>query len=142
VFPSRLCEGAVLLEVVLALALFVSAAAILTSGLSSSLDSLERLRLNTHAADLAVSVLSEFQMGTKSLTIGGAEPFEPPLQEWTWELVATPVWSEFDQPSPYQKVEVIIRHQDPPVIYRFGQILRVDPSKSRGGDQRPGIDSF
>ena len=48
-----------LLEVVLALVLFVGAATVLTSGLSSSLDSVERLRLNAHAADYAVSVLSE-----------------------------------------------------------------------------------
>src|SRR5258708_4398278 len=87
-------EGAVLLEVILALVLFVAAAAVLTSGLSSSLDGVERLRLNTHAADLAVTVLSELQLGIKSLALSGPQQFEAPLDAWTWELVASPVQAE------------------------------------------------
>ena len=139
---SRGCAGAVLLEVVLALVLFVAAATILTSGMSSSLDSLERLRLGTHAADLAVSVLSELQMGVKSLGLSGPQPFDPVLEGWTWELTSTPLQAESDQATPFKKIEVIIRHDDPALVYRLGQVLRLDDSKSVGGDKLPGIGSF
>jgi type II secretory pathway pseudopilin PulG len=141
-FRSRHRAGAVLLEVVLALVLFVSAAAILTSGLSSSLDSVDRLRVNAQAADFAVSVLSELQMGIKTLALTGPQEFDPPEEGWTWELVATPLEPESDEVTPYQRIEVIIRHDDPAVVYRLGQVLRLDTSKSGQGDQRPGIDSF
>src|SRR5512141_793697 len=93
-------DGAVLLEVVLALVLFVGAAAVLTSGLSSSLDSLERLRLNTHAADLAVSVVSELQMGIKSLALSGPQPFPAPFEGWTWEALANALPNDTEETSP------------------------------------------
>jgi hypothetical protein len=134
--------GAVLLEVVLALVLFVGAAAVLTSGLSSSLDSVERLRLNTHAADLAVTVLSELQMGVKSMALSSAQRFEAPLEEWTWEVLSSPVQADSDSTSDFKRIEVIIRHEDPPVTYRLGQVLRIDPSKSAPSDKLPGIGSF
>ncbi len=135
-------QGAVLLEVVLALVLFVAAAAVLSSGLSSSLDSVERLRLNTHAADLAVTVLSELQMGVKTLAAAGAQPFEAPLENWTWEIVASPVQSDTDEANPFKKIEVIIRHDDPALVYRLGQVLRIDESKTGTSDKLPGISGF
>jgi type II secretory pathway pseudopilin PulG len=131
------------LEVILALVLFVAAATILTSGLSSSLDSLERLRLNTHAADLAVTVLSELQMGVKNLSVGGAQPFETPWEGWTWELVSSSsqLPSESEEATPFKNIEVIIRHDDPPVVYRLGEVLRIEDSKN-ATDKLPGIGSF
>jgi hypothetical protein len=138
------CEdtGAVLLEVVLALVLFVAAATILTSALSSSLDSVERLRLNAHAADLAVSVFSELQMGTRTLEGTGPQPFEAPLEEWTWEAVATPVQADADESNAFKRIEVIIRHEDPPLVFRLGQVMSMDQIKSAGSSDLPGIKSF
>jgi hypothetical protein len=124
--------------------LFVAAATILTGGLSSSMDTLERLRLNTHAADLAVTVLSELQMGVKTLSVSGAQPFEAPLEGWTWEVVSSPsqLPSESEQATPFKQVEVIIRHEDPPLVYRLGEVLRIDDSKSSAADKLPGVGSF
>jgi hypothetical protein len=133
-------SGAVLLEVILALALFVGAAAVLTSGLSSSLDGVERLRRNAHAADFAISVLSELQMGITSLGVSGPQPFVPPEEGWTWEIAAAPIESGAEESSPFQRIEVIIRHDDPPLVYRLNQVLRADALKSE--TDRPGIDGF
>ena len=142
--PCRLGmqRGAVLLEVVLALLLFVAAAAILTSGLSSSIDALERLRLHTHAADLAVSVLSEFQMGIKTLASNGPQPFEAPLEGWTWELASAPLQANSDETNQFQRIEVIIRHEDPGLVYRLDQVLRLDQASSPTGSRSIGIKSF
>lgn len=133
-------KGAVLLEVVLALVLFVAAATILTNGLSSSLDSLERLRLNTHAADLAVTVLSELQMGLKTLTLNGAQPFDLPMEAWTWEIVSTELESDTGEAEPVQSIEIIIRHEAPALVYRLTQIMRIDGSSAIL--EPPGISSF
>jgi type II secretory pathway pseudopilin PulG len=119
-------RGTVLLEVLAALMLFVAAAAIITSGMNASLNSVERLRLNTHALNLAVSVISELQMGMKSLELGGVQPFEAPFEGWTWEVLANPdLEGPAGQASPLRKVEVVIRHGDPALTYRLGQMLRV-----------------
>ena len=56
--PRRWRHAAVLLEVVLALVLFVAAAAVIASAINASLESVERQKLNLHAANLAVTVLS------------------------------------------------------------------------------------
>jgi hypothetical protein len=139
---SARATGAVLLEVVLALVLFVAAAAILSSGLSSSLDGIERLRLEAHAADLAVSVLSELQMGIRTLALSGPQPFETPREGWTWELVSTPVQAELEDTNAFKKIEVIIRHDEPALVYRLSQVLQLDAVQTNRSDRLPGVSSF
>jgi type II secretory pathway pseudopilin PulG len=128
-------RGSVLLEVVLALTLFAAAALIIGSGLSTSFDSIERLRLNTHAANLAISVMAELQMGTKSLTLDLPEPLETPFDFWTWEAVALPMTTALEQPSDVQPVEVIIRHEHPPVEYHLTQMVRLGEGQSTVTDE-------
>ena len=127
VFPDfRRRRGAVLVEVVLALALFVAAAAVISGGLSASMDSIERLRLNAHAADLAVSVLSEMQMGTLAMEGNAAQPFDPPFEDWTWEVQLAPVDDGAGEETRLTRVEAIIRHLQPPLVYRLTQVMRLD----------------
>ncbi|MBI4663339.1 MAG: hypothetical protein HY735_31445 [Verrucomicrobia bacterium] len=112
-----------LLEVVLALTLFVFAATVITGGLNASVQEVERLRLNVHASDLAISVLSEVQMGLKAPEAAGPEPFEPPFDAWTWQLEVTPVENLAGGPSSLRNVEVIVRHQTRPIVRRLTQFL-------------------
>lgn len=116
--------GAVLLEVVLALTLFVAAAAVLGMALSSAIDGVERQRLNTHAANLAVTVLSEIQLGIRTSGEGGAVPFAAPFKSWTVEVLQTPVENELGESSSAVLVEVVVRHADPPVTHRLAQIIQ------------------
>jgi hypothetical protein len=135
-------RGAVLLEVVLALVLFVAAATIISAGLNASLNSVERLRLTTHAANLAVSVVSELQMGIKTMDLAGAQPFAAPFEGWSWEVLGVG-----DNQSPpelnggagfqpasrttvLKTVEVVIRHDDPELVYRLSQTLQMEGSDS------------
>ena len=123
--PSRK-RGSVLFEVVVALALFAGAAVVISGALNASLNSVERLRLNTHAANLAVSVLSELQLGIKSGAITGPQPFEPPFEGWTWEVIADPQEDGAMEAVPLQKIEVVIRHDEPEVTYRLSQMLPLE----------------
>ncbi len=123
-------RGAVLLEVVLALALFVAAAAVIGSGLNAALNSVERLRLNAHAADLAVTVMSELQLGMRAVDTAGTEqPFEAPFEDWTWEVQLTPMDDEVGQASNLTRAEVVIRHKAPPLVHRLGQVFPADSVK-------------
>jgi type II secretory pathway pseudopilin PulG len=118
-------RGAVLLEVVLALVLFVAAAAVFTSAINASVDSVERQRLNTHAVDLAITVLSELQMGIRSTETNGPEAFPEPFENWSWELQSESVESDTGEATSLTKVEVVIRHKERPVVYRLSQIVRL-----------------
>jgi type II secretory pathway pseudopilin PulG len=123
-------HGSILLEVILALALFVTAAAIVTSGMNASADSLERQRLNTHAGNLAATVLAEIQLGIRSPAAGGEQPFLAPFDKWTAELVVSPTETETGAASGLLRVEVIIRHQEAQLVRRLSQVVRVDPNRS------------
>jgi len=118
-------HGAVLLEVVLALVLVAGAAAVVGAGLSASIDRVERLKLNAHAADLAVSVMSELQMGSKVLSQEGPESFEAPFEGWTWEAAAEVTDEKVRDTGRTKKVEVVIRHEDPAVVHRLCQVIRL-----------------
>ena len=122
-------RGAVLLEVLLALALFVAAAAIVTASMNASLEGLDRLKLNTHAVNLAVTVFSELQLGSRAVEVNGAQAFEPPFQDWSWELALTPSETETGESGGLTQVEVIIRRKDPDVVYRQAQLLKLEKSK-------------
>jgi hypothetical protein len=92
--------------------------------LSASIDRVERLKLNAHAADLAISVMSELQMGSKVLSEEGAEVFEAPFENWTWEAQAEVTDEKVRDTGRTKKIEVIIRHEDPAVVYRLCQVIR------------------
>jgi type II secretory pathway pseudopilin PulG len=118
----RSTQGAVLLEVVLALVLFVGAASIITAGLRASLDGTERLRLNTHAANLAVSLLSEIKMGTRAVETGEPQPFEAPFEAWTWQLLAE---EGARGSAPIRQVEVVVRHLESGLTFRLAEAIRL-----------------
>lgn len=129
---SGFTRAAVLLEVLLALALFVSAAAVMVSALNAALGSLERQRIGLHGLNLASSTLAEIELGIRPVASMAAKPMEPPFEDWTVELVVTPLSGVDSGTGDLQKVEVIVRHLDPPLVQRLGQVLPLD--RSTGGN--------
>jgi len=124
-FPRR---GAALLEVLIALALFVAAAAVVTGALNSSLESLERQKLGTHAVDLATSVMAEIQLGIRVPGGEGRRPFDAPFQDWTWEASLLPVENAISATGATAgstRVEVVVRHKTAPVVQRLAQVIRI-----------------
>lgn len=121
-----LTRGAVLLEVILALVLFAAVAAIIGAGLHSAVNGVERQKLSAHAINLAVSVLSEIQMGLRKAESAGPESFESPFDHWTWQLVLTPTETEAGEPGDLTRVEVIIRHDEPAQVQRLAQVLKLE----------------
>jgi type II secretory pathway pseudopilin PulG len=124
-------QGTALLEVILALALFVVAAAIVTSGMSASTDNLDRQRLNTHAANLAATVLAEIQLGIRPTSEAGEQPFTAPFDQWTSELLVTPTETETGAASGLLRVEVIIRHKESALVRRLAQVIRAPGNAAR-----------
>lgn len=132
--------GAALLEVLLALALFVAAAAVVTVALNASLESLERQRLGVQALNLAASVVAEVELGVRAAGGGSPQPFEPPFQDWTWAATAVPVAGGPGFSAGWQRVEVVVRHQAAPVVQRFTQVMAVraaGASPTLGATTRP-----
>lgn len=124
-------RGTALLEVILALALFVTAAAIVTSGMNASADNLDRQRLNTHAANLAATALAEIQLGIRSTVEAGEQPFAAPFDQWTAELSVTPAETETGEASGLLRVEVIIRHKESTLVRRLAQVIRIPATPAR-----------
>jgi type II secretion system protein I len=117
-------QGTVLLEVVLALALFVAAATIITSGMNASVQAVQRLRMNTHAINLAISVMSEVQMHARPLSSVGPDLFEPPFEKWSWAIQVSDLESGPLDTDAMKKVEVIVRNNEEGVVHRLTQLFR------------------
>lgn len=127
---ARSRSGAVLLEVILALALFAFAAAVVSSSLHSAVERTARLHAQTHALDLAVSVLSEIQMGVRPLASAGPEPFEAPFEQWTWQVEVTPYSFDTEDTSGLQLVAVVVRNEDGTAVQRLTQLVAPPPAAS------------
>lgn len=123
--------AAVLMEVLLALALFVAAAAVATSALNSAMESLERQKLGLHALNLASSTLAELQLGIRPLTPQSVQPLTAPFQDWAWELALAPLENEGSEESPagsgLVRAEVVIRHSTKPIVQRLSQVMKPRP---------------
>lgn len=118
-------SGVVLLEVILALVLFVAAAAILTATMNTSIASVERQKLSLRAENLASSVLAEIQLGARSAESASALVFEPPFDDWSGEIAVTPTETEGGSASQLSLVEVVVRHKGAPMVQRQSQLLNL-----------------
>jgi hypothetical protein len=119
-------RGAVLLEVVLALLLFVATVAVVSSALNSSMASLERQRFALHAANLAATVHAELDLGLRSTETLGPEPFDKPFDAWTWQLVPTAVEDQTSgEASGLTAIEVEIRNTNSHSVYRLAQTHKI-----------------
>jgi hypothetical protein len=131
----------VLLEVLLSLALFISAATVLGMAVRASTGAAARVRDETMAANLAETVLAELAIAdelvdippTEFLTEGEAVEGEPVnvAEGWTKEVVVADVP---DSPG-LKRVTVIIRGGEPtrPTVLRLTQWM-IDPAGEAGGE--------
>jgi type II secretory pathway pseudopilin PulG len=111
-----------LLEVVLSVAIFVTVAAVGLMSLSACVRAVSRLKLEAQASDLAVTILSEVQMGVLDAVDFGPEPFDPPADEWTWQIAVVDQEIARDI-APMVQVEVIISNPSRGYVYRLAHLL-------------------
>jgi hypothetical protein len=128
-------SGSVLLEVVLALALFVGAATVISSGLNASIQSAQRLRLENHAANLAISIMSEMQMHARPIAAIGPEPLPKPFQDWTYKIEVSQEEGNIADVDSLRPVEVIIRHSQENAVYRITQLFRASEISASATNQ-------
>lgn len=128
--PRRGAEaGAVLLEVVLALALFVAAATVLTGGVNASVQAVDRLRLENHAMDLAVTLVSEMQMHARPVESVSERAFEAPFEDWNYSIELHAIDSDVLVES-LNTAEVVVRHKREGVVVRLYQVVRMGDALS------------
>jgi hypothetical protein len=116
-------SGSVLLEVVLALALFVGAATIITSGINASMRAVERVRLQNHAINLAITVFSEMHIHARAVAAAGPEPFPAPFQNWTYKIEIAQSETAMDSPEALRQVEVVIKNTMENVTHRLAELF-------------------
>ena len=130
--PGRESSGAILFEVVLALALFVFAAAVISGGFSTALMSVDRMRAELDASNLAISTLTEIELNLKPMVTSPPAQFEPPLEKWTWEVEVTEPSEDLDMGGGLTLVEVIVRNEEKEKETRFARMIRASmPATSR-----------
>ena len=126
-------RGIALMEVVAALSIFFIAAVFVMDGLNASLRAVHRARVEADAADLAVTVLSDVQLGQLKIKSEPPKPVDEKLfPGWTWELAVSPVDDLNDVPL-LKRVEVIIRNTSEKYTYRMAQLVWDDPAEQSGG---------
>ena len=129
---GRESSGAILFEVVLALALFVFAAAVISGGFSTALMSVDRMRAELDASNLAISTLTEIELNLKPMVTSPPAQFEPPLEKWTWEVEVTEPSEDLDMGGGLTLVEVIVRNEEKEKETRFARMIRASmPATSR-----------
>ena len=129
---GRESSGAILFEVVLALALFVFAAAVISGGFSTALMSVDRMRAELDASNLAISTLAEIELNLKPMVTSPPAQFEPPLEKWTWEVEVTEPGEDLDMGGGLTLVEVIVRNEEKEKETRFARMIRASmPVASR-----------
>ncbi len=120
----RRAGGAVLLEVILAMSIFFAAAAVIVSGMTACVRSARSLKTEARAANLAVTLLSEIQMGLVPADDDGPNEYDDDedMQGWTWQIVTSDIQETVDIGS-LKQVEIIITSPDGKYVYRLVQLM-------------------
>lgn len=115
-------RGMVLLEIVLAIALFAASATVLLGALSSATRTLERVRDDAIAADLLITTQSMLRMGLIDIADAGPEAFEGGPDGWTWQIIADSADGPLDAP-PMVQVRIVIAKQSTGVRRQLAQLM-------------------
>ena len=133
--PRR--AGVALLEVVLALSLFFGVAMVILAGLSACVRSARDIRLEAQAADLAVTLLSEIQLGAVEIEDAGPMAYEDEaLEDWSWQLVVTPVVTTLAELD-VTRIEIVITNTPHDYTHRLYHLLTESTAETEmafGGD--------
>jgi hypothetical protein len=122
-------RAAVLLEVILALVLFFSGGAVILGSLGSSINALQRVRLEAQGVDLGATLLSEIQMGLVDVADAGPEDYEDEsLAGWGWQIVTSPS-DRTGLDVRLTRVEIIIFNKTHGYTYRLAHLF---PEQSEG----------
>lgn len=136
-------RGVVLLEILVALTLFVLAAAVIGSALRSCLAATARIRRQGQAMDLAQTVLAELVTGQVEMIGTSPSQFVKETEEgeevvaegWTYEIEI----DELTDMPDLKSVTVIVRddqtHQ--PTVCRLTQWIYVPPEGEEGEEFAP-----
>jgi hypothetical protein len=74
------------------------------------------------AANMAATVHAELDLGLRTTESLGPEPFEPPFDQWTWQLIpAAAEQNASGEGSDLSAIEVVIRNTNLAGVYRLAQ---------------------
>ena len=121
----------VLLEVVLSTGLFAMTALVVLVGLHSCFRSLGKMRLESQAADLAISKISEVRIGILPPEDDGPNEYEEDetLVDWTWEIITEDVELDVELEGPQLlQVQVIITNVPSGYTYSM-RFLTTEPEE-------------
>ena len=127
-YLRRLNSGVVLFEIVLALVLFTLSVTIISSSYSASLRSIDRMRAELDGANLAISTLTEIQLGLKPMETTPPTEFEPPFEKWSWQVEVTEPSEDLDMGGGLSLIEVIIRSEKLEHESRLARMIRSQAS--------------
>ena len=82
------------------------------------------MRYETHALNLALSVLAEIQMHSRPVEAGGPDPFEAPFDDWMWRVEVSALESSGVEADALKKVEVMVWHTSENTVQRISQLFR------------------
>jgi len=135
-------RGAVLLEVVLAMAIFVSTMSVVYMAFYSSRAGLRMVRLNNQAADLAYTVMSEIHLGLIDKANNGPNDYgeeNPELEGWEWQVTVETITDTGESES-MQQVIVTITNLDENITSELVELMAMEdeePEEEEGPEFLP-----
>lgn len=117
-------RAAILMEVVLALTLFVMASGVMVGAMNSAAKGARLVRLETIAQSQAATILAMVQTGQLPAVNDGPNPFQDEqLDGWTWEVIVTPIGVENDVEPSMDRIEIVIARPGETYTYRLAQLM-------------------
>ena len=96
----------------------------ITAGINASVQAVHRVRLQNHAVNLAISLMSELQMHARPVAPIGPESFEPPFQDWLYRVAVEQGQESAGEPDSLRPVEVIVWNPEEGITHRLTQFFR------------------
>ena len=131
--PRAIPRGAILLEVIFSIAILAAAGATILGGFTACIRAARDLRMESQAADLAVTLLSEMQMGVVAPVDEGPTDYLEPLQDWSWQVATMGLDPQTESGATMTQVQLTVTYK--PEAYSYTMYYLVPSSAETTPDQ-------
>jgi hypothetical protein len=141
--PPRLQSrrGAILLEVIFSIALLAGACAAIIGGFNACAQANRDLWMESKAADLAVTMLTEMQMGVVPPEDDGPTDYADPLADWCWQVVTADLPPQTLDGPTMRQVQIVVTYKPDSYSYTLMELVNVPGATVTGTPSATGSDT-
>jgi hypothetical protein len=131
--PKSRARGAILLEVIFSIALMAGACGAIIGGFNACWQANRDLWMEAKASDLAVTMLTEIQMGVVPPADDGPTDYADPLADWCWQVTTADLPPQTPDGPTLKQVQIVVTYKPQDYSYTLMELVTLPGTTPTAG---------